>query len=78
MGLPRVRGRNSRRLRRWHRNVLGDRVARGRQSPDLKNVDALKKGDLKFTLDGVKLKGSWVLKGIGGNDRTWLLIKHRR
>jgi bifunctional non-homologous end joining protein LigD len=47
---------------------------------------ALKKGDLKFTLDGYKLKGSWVLvrtKGgySGGppsdNARSWLLIKHK-
>jgi hypothetical protein len=46
---------------------------------------ALKKGDLKFTLDGYKLKGSWVLvKTSGrwtgardGGDRSWLLIKHR-
>ena len=40
-------------------------------------------GDLKFTLDGVKLKGSWVIvrtKGggwSGGGDRSWLLIKHK-
>ena len=27
---------------------------------------ALKKGDLKFTLDGFKLKGSWVLVRTGG------------
>ena len=40
--------------------------------------DALKKGDLKFELRGVKLKGSWVLVRIRGADsRTWLLIKHR-
>jgi bifunctional non-homologous end joining protein LigD len=38
---------------------------------------------LKFTLEGVKLKGSWVLvktKGRGGarmGERGWLLIKHR-
>jgi bifunctional non-homologous end joining protein LigD len=44
---------------------------------------ALAKGDLKFTLDGYKLKGSWVLvqtRGYGGNrgdGRSWLLIKHR-
>src|SRR5262245_4236185 len=36
---------------------------------------ALKKGDLKFTLDGQKLKGSWVL--VSSRDRQWLLIKHR-
>jgi hypothetical protein len=47
---------------------------------------ALKKGDLKFTLDGYKLKGSWVLVRTGGrwgssagsgDARSWLLIKHK-
>ena len=42
---------------------------------------ALKKGDLKFTLHGKKLRGSWVLvrtRGFGGSSKpTWLLIKHR-
>jgi bifunctional non-homologous end joining protein LigD len=41
--------------------------------------EALKKGDLKFTLHGKKLKGSWVLvrtAGFGGRP-GWLLIKHR-
>jgi bifunctional non-homologous end joining protein LigD len=44
---------------------------------------ALKSGDLKFTLDGDRLHGSWVLVRIkndryGGGKRTnWLLIKHR-
>jgi DNA ligase D-like protein (predicted 3'-phosphoesterase) len=51
--------------------------------PEVDDVDAaLKKGDLKFTLKGYKLKGSWVLvrtkgKWAGGSDRSWLLIKHR-
>jgi bifunctional non-homologous end joining protein LigD len=52
---------------------------------EVDDVDAaLKKGDLKFTLDGYKLKGSWVLVRTGGRwgassggDRSWLLIKHR-
>ena len=35
---------------------------RGTWTPEVDDIDAaLKKGDLKFTLDGVKLKGSWVL-----------------
>ena len=35
---------------------------RGTWTPEVDDVDAaLKKGDLKFTLDGFKLKGSWVL-----------------
>jgi bifunctional non-homologous end joining protein LigD len=41
-----------------------------------------RKGDLKFTLRGEKLHGSWVLvrmKGdrFGGKRTNWLLIKHR-
>jgi len=54
---------------------------RGTWKPEVDDVDAaLKKGDLKFTLDGYKLKGSWVLvrtKGPYGEGRSWLLIKHR-
>src|SRR5689334_18800685 len=60
---------------------------RGTWTPETDDVDAaLKKGDLKFTLDGYKLKGSWVLVRTGGRyagsrggdpNRTWLLIKHR-
>lgn len=36
---------------------------------------ALDKGELKFTLHGIKLKGSWVL--VRTRNRQWLLIKHR-
>ncbi len=60
---------------------------RGTWTPDVDDVDAaLKKGDLKFSLDGFKLKGSWVLVRTGGrwgsksgagDGRSWLLIKHR-
>ena len=43
----------------------------GTWTPEVDDVDAaLAKGDLKFTLDGYKLKGSWVLvrtRGYGGN-----------
>jgi bifunctional non-homologous end joining protein LigD len=55
----------------------------GTWTPQTDDVDqALKKGDLKFTLDGYKLKGSWVLvrtRGYssGQEGRSWLLIKHR-
>ena len=39
----------------------------GTWTPEADDVDAaLKKGDLKFTLDGYKLKGSWVLVRTGG------------
>ena len=36
---------------------------------------ALRKGELKFSLNGEKLKGSWVL--VKTRDRQWLLLKHR-
>lgn len=36
---------------------------------------ALNKGELKFSLHGTKLKGSWAL--VRTRDRQWLLIKHR-
>ena len=62
---------------------------RGTWRPEVDDVSReLQKGDLKFTLDGYKLKGSWVLvrtRGYGGSrsgdargdGRSWLLIKHR-
>jgi bifunctional non-homologous end joining protein LigD len=60
----------------------------GTWTPETDDVDeALKRGDLKMTLEGYKLKGSWVLvrtkgwggAGKGGSDsgKSWLLIKHR-
>jgi bifunctional non-homologous end joining protein LigD len=40
---------------------------RGTWTAEVDDVDAaLKKGDLKFTLNGYKLKGSWVLVRTGG------------
>ena len=44
--------------------------------------EALAKGDLKFTLEGERLHGSWVLVRMkhdrtGGKRTNWLLIKHR-
>jgi bifunctional non-homologous end joining protein LigD len=40
--------------------------------------EALRKGDLKLQLHGVKLKGSWALiRTKGGDGRSWLMIKHR-
>lgn len=59
--------------------MLWDRGTWTSQVPD---VDAaLARGDLKFSLDGYKLKGSWALvrtRSFGsGSKPGWLLIKHR-
>ena len=62
--------------------------ARGNPRPTT-STRRCKKGDLKFRLDGYKLKGSWVLvrtrryasvdrgRSSGDSGRSWLLIKHR-
>jgi bifunctional non-homologous end joining protein LigD len=49
----------------------------GRKSPE----EALRKGDFKFTLEGKRLHGSFVLVRMrndrdGGKRNNWLLIKH--
>jgi len=56
---------------------------RGYWEPEGMTAEAgLKKGDLKFTLEGNRLHGSWVLVRMksdrwGGKRTNWLLIKHR-
>src|SRR5215831_3746638 len=62
---------------------------RGYWMPEGDPHEGLKKGDLKFTLEGDRLQGSWVLvrmrwdrrggsgRGGGGKKNNWLLIKHR-
>lgn len=57
----------------------------GTWRPEAPDVDAaLRRGELKFTLQGKKLKGSWVLvrtrgfpRGGSSKRESWLLIKHR-
>ena len=54
---------------------------RGVWAPQGMTAEAgLDSGDLKFTLEGERLHGSWVLvrmKGWSGKRVNWLLIKHR-
>ena len=54
---------------------------RGAWTPEVTDIDsALSKGELKFTLHGEKLRGSWVLvrtKRGSAQKPLWLLIKHR-
>lgn len=59
---------------------------KGTWESEVEDIDAaLEKGDLKFSLDGFKLKGSWVLvrtrdrpnTSAKQRGRSWLLIKHR-
>jgi bifunctional non-homologous end joining protein LigD len=57
---------------------------RGHWTPegDTPQAEALKKGNLKFRVDGERLHGSWVLvrmkrSGNRSSRTNWLLIKHR-
>ncbi|HTR87142.1 MAG TPA: DNA ligase D [Reyranella sp.] len=55
---------------------------RGYWIPEGDPHEGLKRGDLKFTLQGERLHGSWVLVRMkwdrkGGKRTNWLLIKHR-
>jgi len=54
----------------------------GTWEPEVDAADGLKNGELKFSLHGKKLRGSWALvrtKGMRGDSgkTSWLLIKHR-
>ena len=53
-------------------------IPEGVRSPQ----EAFDSGDLKFTLEGTRLRGSWVLVRMrgdryGGKRTNWLLIKHK-
>lgn len=55
---------------------------RGYWMPEGDPHEGLKRGDLKFSLEGERLKGGWVLVRMkndrtGGKRTNWLLIKHR-
>src|ERR1700704_4419624 len=54
----------------------------GTWAPEIDIESGLRNGELKFSLHGKKLRGSWVLvrtkRGPGKTERaSWLLIKHR-
>ncbi|MHB8970758.1 MAG: DNA polymerase ligase N-terminal domain-containing protein [Pirellulaceae bacterium] len=55
---------------------------RGYWIPEGEPHDGLKRGDLKFALEGERLRGGWVLVRMkndreGGKRTNWLLLKHR-
>ncbi len=56
------------------------RQVAGRQEAADVAAAGLRDGNLKFTLYGKKLRGSFALvrtRGLGGSKEAWLLIKHR-
>jgi len=51
----------------------------GKGSPisEKEALQNLRKGELKFSLNGKKLKGEFVLVRLKQDDKNWLLIKHK-
>jgi bifunctional non-homologous end joining protein LigD len=55
-------------------------LVKGREEAEETAEAGLRDGNLKFTLYGKKLQGSFALvrtRGLGGAREAWLLIKHR-
>lgn len=61
--------------------VGGHRVKVKIKSEGEKVIDEeMKKGEIKFFLEGKRLKGSFALvktRGFGGRENAWLLVKHK-
>ena len=56
------------------------RQVNGRREAEDVSASSLRDGNIKFTLYGQKLQGSFALvrtRGLGGAREAWLLIKHR-
>jgi len=62
----------------WDRGFYTDTENSDKKTTEKKLLADLKKGSLKFTLHGKKLKGDFALVKIRGRqENAWLLIKHR-
>jgi bifunctional non-homologous end joining protein LigD len=64
----------------WDEGTYSDEQDSADTAVAATNIRAgLAKGDLKFTLHGHKLRGSWVLvhTHYQGEENSWLLIKHK-
>lgn len=60
--------------------IIWDRGTWEFLGPGSDPVRSLREGQIKFRLDGVKLKGEWALIKLRGRSRKeneWLLVKHR-
>ncbi|MBI4689119.1 MAG: hypothetical protein HY754_02445 [Nitrospirae bacterium] len=61
----------------WDRGFYHHPSVRDRKESEKLLLDGLRKGDLKFVLDGEKLKGEFALVKIGRDERSWLLLKKK-
>lgn len=61
----------------WDRGSYRHPAARDRAAGERLLREGLAKGDLKFILEGEKLRGEFALVKTGRDDRSWLLLKKR-
>jgi bifunctional non-homologous end joining protein LigD len=61
----------------WDEGTYTDVDVSGKETAEKKLREGLRKGNLKFRLNGKKLKGEFALVKLRGKeDNAWLLIKH--
>jgi bifunctional non-homologous end joining protein LigD len=62
----------------WDEGTYSAPGTKDRKESEAKLREGLKKGDLKFQLNGTKLKGEFVLVNMKSRgEKEWLLIKHK-
>jgi len=61
----------------WDRGFYHHPSARDRKESEKLLLDGLKKGDLKFVLEGEKLQGEFALVKTGMGEKSWLLLKKK-
>ncbi|HTZ17868.1 MAG TPA: non-homologous end-joining DNA ligase [Dissulfurispiraceae bacterium] len=61
----------------WDRGVYHHTLTTDRKKSEKLLLEGLKKGDLKFVIEGEKLHGEFALVRTRINDRSWLLLKKK-
>ncbi len=61
----------------WDRGVYYHPSARDRKESEKLLLDGLRKGDIKFILDGKKLRGEFALVKTAMGKNSWLLLKKK-
>src|SRR5512147_1161444 len=61
----------------WDRGSYHHPSARDRRESEGLLLDGLRKGNMKFILDGEKLQGEFALVKTGKDEKSWLLLKKK-
>jgi bifunctional non-homologous end joining protein LigD len=61
----------------WDRGYYHHPFAGGESDNEQRLLDGLRKGDLKFILEGEKLHGEFALVKTGKDEKSWLLLKKK-